>query len=287
MILSLAIGAAVTSVLLVVRAIYLWQDRGRAVELREYLSPRNARQELSKTRSKVSSNTLLNFVFKGSYKANIEKILLNIGSIDDQINEKFFKQKRIAIIVALFLVPFFLLTNPTFVFFAAIIFFTPDMLIYNKSLKHQQDVQISLPQTIDLLGLCVSAGLTFTTALSRVGVMQGGAMGAELSRLTREVRLGQTPAQAFMAMADRTGRSEINRLVTALNQVEKLGAPISLVLNEQGKEFREIRRAKSREDAQKVPIKILGPIMLCFLPALMIVVVAPAMIGILSSLGSF
>lgn len=287
MILYFGICSAIITGLLLARGVYLWLDRGRAVELRAYLNPVNTQNNLVKARSEGSSGALLGWVFKGSYKAAIEKVLLNLSAIDEQVAEKFFKQKRIATVGAFISIPYFFFTNLTFVVFSAIIFFSPDLLVYNKSLKHQQEVQISLPQTIDLLGLCVGAGLTFTSALSRVGQMQGGAMGAELSRLTREVRLGQTPAEAFMAMADRTGRTEINRLVTALNQVEKLGAPISLVLNQQGKEFREIRRSKAREDAQKVPIRILGPIMLCFLPALMIVVVAPAMIGIFNSLGGF
>jgi tight adherence protein C len=87
--------------------------------------------------------------------------------------------------------------------------------------------------------------------------------------------------QSLQDMAARNGNPEMERFVTVIVQSEKLGIPIAAVLSEQSREMRMKRRDKARELAQKVPVKILMPVMLCFLPGIFIVILGPAVVSII------
>ena len=89
--------------------------------------------------------------------------------------------------------------------------------------------------------------------------------------------------RSLQDMAARNDNPELDRFITVIVQSEKLGIPISAVLGEQAKEMRAKRREKARERAQKVPVKILMPVMLCFLPGIFIVVLGPAIISIIGA----
>ena len=91
---------------------------------------------------------------------------------------------------------------------------------------------------------------------------------------------GRSRAEALTAMAGRTKQEDVERFVSAMLQVDKLGVPVATVLREQAKEMRAKRYSRAREQAQKVPVKILMPLMLCFLPALFIIILGPAAFSI-------
>ena len=103
-------------------------------------------------------------------------------------------------------------------------------------------------------------------------------------RVNTQVQIGQARSEALMEMAERTGSKPMLSFVNAVVQVDRYGIPISGALREQAIEMRSERRSLAREKGQKVPIKILGPIMICFLPCVVIIVLAPAIIGIISGL---
>ena len=163
-------------------------------------------------------------------------------------------------------------------------FFLPDILLQNRVLKRKEVIANSLPDAIDMLQMCVSAGLAFPAALSKVAETQSGPVAEEFSRVTTEVQLGRSRSEALSGMAERTQEKNVQRFVSAMQQVSTFGIPILNVLMEQAQEMRSTRRESARERGQKVPIKILAPIMLCFLPTVIIIVLGPAVITLITGL---
>lgn len=160
--------------------------------------------------------------------------------------------------------------------FAVAGFFVPDLLIYNQSLKRDEEIAKRLPDALDMLNLCVESGLSFQAAMSQVAANQSGPVAAEFSVALQEMQLGRSRGQALEALAGRTRQQDVHRFVSAMLQVDKVGVPVATVLREQAKDMRAKRYARAREQAQKVPVKILMPLMLCLLPALFVIILGPA-----------
>lgn len=163
---------------------------------------------------------------------------------------------------------------------AAAGFWTPDLLLVNAIEHRTLAVRRALPDAIDLLNLCVESGLGFQAALGQVAALQEGPVAEELSRVLREMQLGQSRQDALTALADRTKDEDLLRFIAAMAQVERLGIPIASVLREQAKDMRARRRDRARERAQKVPVKIMLPVVFCLFPLLVGIVIAPAAVQI-------
>ena len=159
-------------------------------------------------------------------------------------------------------------------------FYVTDLLLYNKVLKRDEEMAKRLPDAMDMLNLCVESGLSFAAALGQVAANQTGAVAEEFAIALQEMQYGRSRAEALTAMAGRTKQEDVERFVSAMLQVDKLGVPVATVLREQAKEMRAKRYSRAREQAQKVPVKILMPLMLCFLPALFIIILGPAAFSI-------
>jgi tight adherence protein C len=155
-------------------------------------------------------------------------------------------------------------------------FYVPDLLMYNAGLKRTEEIGKRLPDALDMLNLCVESGLSFQAAMSQVAANQSGPVAEEFGLALQEMQLGRSRAQALTALAGRTRQEDVQRFVSAMLQVDKIGVPVATVLREQAKEMRAKRYARAREQAQKVPVKILMPLMLCFLPALFVIILGPA-----------
>lgn len=155
-------------------------------------------------------------------------------------------------------------------------FFVPDLLIYNEGLKRDEEIAKRLPDALDMLNLCVESGLSFQAAMTQVAQNQSGPVAAEFSVALQEMQLGRSRGQALESLAGRTRQQDVQRFVSAMLQVDKVGVPVATVLREQAKEMRAKRYARAREQAQKVPVKILMPLMLCLLPALFVIILGPA-----------
>ncbi|HTA01162.1 MAG TPA: type II secretion system F family protein [Streptosporangiaceae bacterium] len=167
---------------------------------------------------------------------------------------------------------------------AAAGFFLPDVLVYNSGLKRQQRLAISLPEGLDLLTICVEAGLGFDAALAQVARNLKGPLAAEFARVLQEMQIGKSRAEAMRALAERTSLPELRAFVSALTQSAELGIPVASVLREQAKEMRVRRRQRAEAQAQKVPVKMTFPLIGCMLPALFVVVVGAGIIEIAHSL---
>ena len=164
--------------------------------------------------------------------------------------------------------------------FALLGFYLPNILIANEGAKRDIEMAKRLPDALDMLNLCVESGLSFGAALGQVATQQKGPVSDEFSIALQEMQYGRSRAQALESLAGRTKQEDIQRFVSAMLQVDKLGVPVAVVLREQAKEMRAKRYARAREQAQKVPVKILMPLMGCFLPALFVIILGPAVYSI-------
>lgn len=164
-------------------------------------------------------------------------------------------------------------------------FFLPDILLYNAGVKRQEKIQKALPDALDLLTVCVEAGLGFDAALAQVARNTTSPLAAEFSRVLQEMQIGKSRSQALRAMTDRTTVPELRSFVSALVQAGELGITIADVLREQAKEMRLRRRQRAEEKAQKVPVKILFPLVFCLFPSLFIVIIGPGGISIAHMFG--
>jgi tight adherence protein C len=157
-------------------------------------------------------------------------------------------------------------------------FFLPDLLLYNTGLKRQEELQRGLADALDMLTVCVQAGQGFDSALLQVAKATTGPVSGEFARVLSEIQIGKSRGDAFSSLADRTSVPEVKTFVSALVQADRLGLPIANVLKEQSVQMRLVRRQRAEEKAQKVPIKILFPMLLCIFPALFVVIIGPGAI---------
>lgn len=162
-------------------------------------------------------------------------------------------------------------------------FFAADLAIYQIAYNRRDRVQRDLPDALDLLTITVEAGLAFDAALTQVSRNTEGPLAEEFGRVLQEMQIGVSRGDALAAVADRIDIPELKSFVTAVVQADKLGIPIAGVLRIQAKEMRIKRSQRAEEAAQKVPVKILFPLIFCILPALFVVVLGPAGITIFKS----
>ena len=160
-------------------------------------------------------------------------------------------------------------------------FYMPDIVLLQISQTRQERMQRELPDALDLLSISVEAGLGFDAALSQVARNTTGPLAEEFFRVLQEMQIGTGRTAAMRALGERTTVPELRGFVTAMVQADAFGVPIANVLRVQAGEMRVKRSQRAEEKAQKVPVKILFPLIFCILPALFIVVIGPAAITII------
>jgi tight adherence protein C len=160
-------------------------------------------------------------------------------------------------------------------------FYLPDIVLLQISQTRQERMQRELPDALDLLSISVEAGLGFDAALSQVARNTTGPLAEEFFRVLQEMQIGTGRTAAMRALGERTTVPELRGFVTAMVQADAFGVPIANVLRVQAGEMRVKRSQRVEEKAQKVPVKILFPLIFCILPALFIVVIGPAAITII------
>ncbi len=158
-----------------------------------------------------------------------------------------------------------------------------NILMNGRGKRRQTLIQHKLPDVLDQMSVCVEAGLGFDAAMLRAAKSCGGPLGEELGRTIQDIRLGASRSQALNALVDRSSVAEVRFFARALIQAEKTGIPMARVLRVQAEDSRERRRQIAEEKAMKLPVKMLGPLMVCILPALFIVVLGPAIMRIAES----
>lgn len=159
-------------------------------------------------------------------------------------------------------------------------FATPNLVLYQTAYNRTAQIRRELPDALDLLTISVEAGLAFDAALSQVARNTEGPLAGEFFRVLQEMQIGLGRTEAMRALGERSDLAELRGFVSAMVQADSFGIPIANVLRVQAKEMRIKRTQRAEEMAQKVPVKILFPLIFCILPALFIVVIGPAAISI-------
>ena len=163
---------------------------------------------------------------------------------------------------------------------AAVGFWLPDLLVYNAGLKRQEQIEKTLPDTLDMLTISVEAGLGFDAALAQVARNTDGPVAGEFVRVLQEMQIGKSRRDALRGLGERTTVPDLRIFSSAVVQADALGIPIAGVLREQAREMRVKRHQRAEEKAQKVSVKIMVPLVLCILPSLFVVVIGPGAISI-------
>jgi tight adherence protein C len=167
--------------------------------------------------------------------------------------------------------------------FGMVGFFFPRLWLGSRINRRQKSVRRALPDALDLLTICVEAGLGFDSAMQKVTEKWQTELSLAFARVLREVQLGKLRRDALRDMADKVGISELTSFVAAVIQSEQLGVSLAKVLRIQADQMRIRRRQHAEEEAHKAPIKMLIPMTLLIFPSLVIVLLTPAAIRLFQS----
>jgi tight adherence protein C len=165
--------------------------------------------------------------------------------------------------------------------FTVLGFSFPQMWLQSKISARQKEIRKAMPDALDLLTICVEAGLGFDAAMAKVSEKWENQLSVSFARAIREVQLGKTRREALRVMADRIGIPEMTSFVAAVIQSEMLGVSMAKVLRIQSDQMRMKRRQFAEEEAHKAPIKMLIPMALLIFPSIMIILMVPAVFQIM------
>ncbi|HET7690252.1 MAG TPA: type II secretion system F family protein [Nocardioidaceae bacterium] len=166
---------------------------------------------------------------------------------------------------------------------ALIGYMAPNMYLYQLGYDRTEKIRRAMPDALDLLTISVESGLGFDAALAQVARNTEGPLAEEFARVLQEMQIGLGRGAALRALGERTHVPELKGFVSSMVQADALGIPIAQVLRVQSREIRTKRRQRAEEQAQKVAIKILVPLIFCILPCLFIAVLGPAAISIMEA----
>ena len=172
----------------------------------------------------------------------------------------------------------------------AVFYLVPDMWLRTKIKKRRERIRRSLPDALDLLVICVEAGLGLDQAMLRVGqelIISHPDIHHEFMQVNFEQLAGKPRLEAWKSAAERTQIPEFSLFVSMLTQADRFGTPIVRALSRFGDEIRMKRRQRAEEMAAKTKIKILFPLVLFIFPCIFIVLLAPAVLNIAKNMQSF
>lgn len=166
-----------------------------------------------------------------------------------------------------------------FILSAVVGFFLPDLWLRQKIVKRHREIRRDLPNVIDLLNLCVSAGLDFMLAVNRViKTFKPCPLIDELTKFWHENMVGKPRREALRSLAWRVNLPELSSFVRTLIQADRMGSPVSEALNIQSEEIRIRRFQRGEEMALKAPIKLLFPLLFFILPVVLVIVGGPVLL---------
>lgn len=163
----------------------------------------------------------------------------------------------------------------------------PVLVLRSKRSRRQAEIVKALPDALDLLVICVEAGLGLNQALARVADdirHISEVMSLELALVNLEISAGAVREDALRYLAERTGVEDVRTLVAILVQTDRFGTSVARSLRVHSDTLREKRRQRAEEAAAKTPIKMVFPLVLCILPATFVVILVPGMIQFLREL---
>lgn len=140
----------------------------------------------------------------------------------------------------------------------------------------QNEIRRALPEALDMLSVCASAGLGFDQSLQKISAYWKSKLSDELSRTIYEMEMGISRANALQSLADRLSVEELSSFITIIIQAEKMGMSYAEVLHSQAEQMRVLRLYRAREMANMLPAKMIVPLALLIFPALVVVIIGPA-----------
>jgi tight adherence protein C len=285
------------------------ESRLKSVANRREELRRKSREAISKT----SASTSLRRSDEGFYKRVVERLqlskLLEDPKVIDKLAQAGFRGPRpvSTFYFFRFLMPFVLGAIATFyllvvndfdltglqklaaVMAAVMIgYYAPNMYITNIAQKRRDSIVRSFPDCLDLLLICVEAGMSIEAALQKVGQEVGTSsmeMAEELTLLVAELSYLPERRQAYEGFSKRTNNPGVKSVTTAMIQAERYGTPLGTALRVMAKENRELRLAAAEKKAAALPAKLTVPMIFFFLPVLFIVILGPAIIKVQDTLG--
>ncbi len=178
--------------------------------------------------------------------------------------------------------------NPYMVPFAGFAaFLLPDLWVSWKAGKRQHRLRLALPDALDLLVICVEAGLGLDQSILRVAQelrVSHLELSEEFQLVNLEMRVGKSRIEALRELADRTGVDDIKSLVAMLVQTDRFGTSIAQSLRVHADDLRIRRRQRAEEMAAKTTVKMVPPLVFCIFPALIVVILGPAVISLVRQL---
>jgi len=169
-------------------------------------------------------------------------------------------------------------------------YFLPSIILGNRVEARKFKIREELPDALDLLVVCVEAGQGLNAAMKRVAeeLMNSSThLPQEFIKVNQEINAGMKREQAFRNLAERTGVDEVATLCNILNQSERFGTSVAQTLKVQSEALRTNRRLKLEEMAAKTPVKLVVPLILLIFPAIMVVVLGPAIIRVAANFDKF
>lgn len=160
----------------------------------------------------------------------------------------------------------------------ALALFAPDLWLNARVSSRKSAIRRALPDMLDMLTISVEAGLGFDQAMAKLVRNTSGPLSEEFGRVLQEIQAGVERSDAMRRLAERTEVPELNGFIMAIVQADVFGISVSSVLRSQAGEMRIKRRQYAEEAAQKAPVKLVFPLVLCILPATLIVILGPAAI---------
>jgi tight adherence protein C len=161
--------------------------------------------------------------------------------------------------------------------------YLPWMLLKSKADRRKDDIIKKLPDALDLMTICVDAGLVFNAAMQKVNEKWDDPLSNEFGRVIHEMQLGKSRRQALRDMADRLDVPDVTSFLAAVIQADQLGVGIGKVLRIQSEQMRVRRRQRAEEKAQQAPVKMMFPMVFLIFPSIFIVLLGPAGFQVLRS----
>lgn len=159
----------------------------------------------------------------------------------------------------------------------------PTMYLRSRVSSHQTGIKKQLPDAMDLLCVCIEAGLGFDAALLKVSQKLSGPFIDELLIVYREIQMGRTRREALQNLCDATDLDELKTFASALVQAEQLGIPINNVMRAQSEQLRIERSQQAKEKGMKASIKMLLPMLLFIFPVVFIILMGPTVMNIIGT----
>jgi tight adherence protein C len=164
--------------------------------------------------------------------------------------------------------------------------FLPVFWLSSQAKARQAAMERSLPDSLDLLTVCVEAGLGLDAAFRQVAEKQHGPLADEVRQMLREIGVGKARRDALLDLAARTDLDDVRSFVNAVIQAEQLGTSLARVLRAQAQRLRTRRRQRAEQEARRAPVKMVFPLVFCLMPSLFIFILGPVIVQVIEFLQS-